>query len=693
MFWIGGTGVWNDNSNWSLSSGGTGGECQPSMQDNVIFDANSFSPSGDTVYVHPTLGVYVNNLTFTSIPNATVLYSSSGNSAINVSGSLTMPAELNLYSVVLKMTSSVSGNTLSSGGNSFTEIIFAGSGDWTLQDDLSASNFSAVSGTFISDGHAINVGGVNLGGNATLDFGTSTITVIGFWSNYNVTIIGGDANLIMTSSFLSIQPAGAHFNSITFTGTANTTSNFSCNYLIANGNFTNINSIITAGTATFKSDVRLPLNFICDTLILDNPGNLVEISNMTVNGDMICNGNSGFPIQIEGYNGAGVIQKSSGQICIEYVLIKDIQAIGGAQFFAGNTSVNLGGNSGWSFTSCVPPASNVWPGDANYDLTADNNDILNIGLAFGYSGPVRSGASLAWSAQPATDWSAQFANGANLKHADTDGSGSVDNDDTTAVSLNYGLTHPFRLLNPSATQLPAPVLYVTTNPDTASTSDTVEVSIFLGTNSSPVDSIYGIAFTVNFDTALVNTSYMNPDFSGCWLGTSSVDLITFNKDLLQQGRVDITLVRTDQQNSSGFGFLGRLGIVIVDNVGAKITLPVTLSNITAITAGEYIVPVAFENDSIIIDTTGTVGILEPIIDNEMISLYPNPADQFVQVISAELKIEKYTIYNQYGIQLSSKELLTDKFKLNTSGLSQGVYTIRFFTEKGTITKKFLVVRK
>jgi len=296
------------------------------MQDNVLFDANSFAQSGDTVYVNPTLGVFVNNVTFTSIPNATVLYSSSGNATMNISGSLTMPTELDLYSVAVRMTSTNTGNTLTSGGNTFINIGFTGTGDWTLQDNLTASNFSAGGGTFISNNYDLNVGGINLGGNATLDFGTSTITVLGYWSGFGVTVIGGNANLIMTSSFLSLELADAHFNSITFTGTANTATNFSCNNLIANGNFTNINSVITAGTATFKSNVTLPWNFSCDTLILDNPGKLVQFTNMTVNGSILSNGNSGFPIQIEGLNGAGTIQKTSGQICLDYVLIKDIAA-------------------------------------------------------------------------------------------------------------------------------------------------------------------------------------------------------------------------------------------------------------------------------------------------------------------------------------------------------------------------------
>lgn len=693
LYWVGGTGTWNDVTNWSLTSGGAGGECQPAMQDNVIFDANSFSQPGDTVYVHPTLGVYVNNLTFTNLPNTTLLYSSSGNSAVNVGGSLTMPAELDLYSVAVTMNSSNIGNTLTTGGNTLIQISFTGSGDWSLQDNLTSSNFSAGNGTFMSNGHDLNLGGVNVGGNATLDFGTSTITVLGFWSGVNVTVLGDDAHLIMTSSFLSVALANAHFGTITFNGTANVDNGFSCDYLYAMGDFTNIDAPLTAGYAEFKSHVTLPYSFVCDSLILDNPGKLVQLSNVTVNDYMVANGNSSFPVQIEGINGSGTLQKSSGQVCLDNVLIKDIIATGGAQFFAGANGVDLGGNTGWIFAPCIPLVTDVWPGDANYDLVADNDDILNIGLAYGYTGPVRAGASLAWVAQPATDWSAQFANSANLKHADTDGNGVVNADDTTAVSLNYGLFHAPRLSNPVTSQLPSPVLYLVANPDTAYLSDTCEIDIFLGTSALPVDSIYGIAFTVNIDTSLVASNYLDVDYAGCWLGDPQVDLIAFHKDLMAEGKIDMALVRNDQQNLSGFGFLARLGIVIVDNVGAKVTMPIVLTDIKAITASEYQLLINTEIDSIVIDTAASVGINELVEIENSISVYPNPANEQLFVRSGVADITGYEIYNHIGMLVATSENQGSAIRIATTSFSQGFYYLAIKTEKGLIYKKFEVIRK
>lgn len=693
LYWVGGTGVWDNNANWSTVSGGPGGECQPAMQDNVIFDSNSFAQPGDTVFVNPALGVYCNNLTFSGIPLNTLLRSSSSNYSLNVFGSLTFPSELDLYSIEINMMSVTSGNTIATGNNSLDAIRFNGSGEWWLQNDLTVFNFSAGSGTFHTNGFDINASGFNLGGSIVLDFSTSSLTALGFYSSPSVTIIGDSADIIMTSPWLSFEAWGAHFNSITFSGTANTNSNFSCNYLIANSTFTNINSSITAGHATFKSNVTLSQPFIADTIVLDNPGLLVWISDVTVNDAIISNGNSGFPIQIEGINGAGTIQKSTGQICLDYVLLKDITATGGAQFFAGANGVDLGGNSGWIFSPCIPLLTDVWPGDANYDLTADNDDILNIGLAYGYTGPVRSGASLAWVAQPATDWSFQFANTANLKHADTDGNGVVDADDTTAVSLNYGLFHAPRIAMPQTSSLPIPVLYTVTNPDTASLSDTVEVEIYLGNSAVPVDSIYGIAFTVNIDTALVNSSYLSVDYTGSWLGTTQVDMLGFSKNLLSTGKIDLALVRTDQQNITGFGLLARLGIVIVDNVGAKVTMPIVLTDIKGITASEYLLTITSETDSIVIDTATTTGVNEIYEIENGIILYPNPANEQIQIVSSQVSLNGYEIYNRYGILVAGNEQHSNRIKVNTSGLAQGLYFMSINTPQGKVYKKFEVVRK
>jgi hypothetical protein len=690
VYWVGGGGDWDDPAHWALSSNGAGGNCPPNLTDNIFFDSNSLLVGGQTINIDPSLAVYCNNLTFSGIPAGTILMSGT-NSPLNINGSVSLVPELDPWSLNLAMTSATGVSTINTGNNNLAELTLSGNGTYELMAPLQAGNLYPKGGNFISNNHDMNLGGIGTGGSAFIDFGTSTVTALAIYSpSPTVTFDGDSADIIITSPFLSFQVANPFFNSVRFTGNANTQGNFSVNRLIAEGDFININSQINAGYAIFKNNVTLQFPFTSDTIVFDNPGDLVRINNVNVNDSLISNGTAGFPVQIEGYSGTGTLTKTGGVVCLEHVLLKDINATGGAQFFAGGSSVDLGGNSGWVFGPCAP-LTHVWPGDANYDLIADNNDILNIGLAYGYTGPVRANASLAWVAQPANDWSFQFANTANLKHADTDGNGVVNDDDTLAVSINYGLTHPFRLMPELPASFPTPLLYVVANPDTASLSDTVYVDVFLGESSLPVDSIYGIAFTLNFDTAFVTDNFLSIDYSQCWMGTPQSDLITFDKNFLSTGAIDFAIVRNDQQNTTGFGKLAQIGVVVVDNVGAKVTMPVWVDQVYAITASEYQLTIATQPDSVVIDTTGSVGLNEINLGAD-IRLFPNPAKDQIKINFGEHIIDNIELFDASGRLLNYYSVNRSEFTVPVSNLQSGFYFLRINNEKGSVYRKFEVIK-
>lgn len=54
-YWIGGTGNWTDPAHWSFTSNGVTSVCIPGKEDNVVFDANSFSAAGQIVTVNNSL--------------------------------------------------------------------------------------------------------------------------------------------------------------------------------------------------------------------------------------------------------------------------------------------------------------------------------------------------------------------------------------------------------------------------------------------------------------------------------------------------------------------------------------------------------------------------------------------------------------------------------------------------------------
>lgn len=262
--------------------------------------------------------------------------------------------------------------------------------------------------------------------------------------------------------------------------------------------------------------------------------------------------------------------------------------------------------------------NDVWPGDANADGTANLYDLLAIGLAYNETGPVRANASLNWVAQPASDWSNYFVSGVNHKHADTDGNGSVNADDTTAIMLNYGLSHPLRLQG-LLSQNPVD-LVVNASFDTVGTMATVDFDISINT---PVDSIYGLAFRIFFDPALVDMGTATVTYPGSIFGTPGVDMIRLDKTHQLSGFVDVALSRIDHQNISGTGPVARITIVTTDNVSGKVTLNVQPTDVDAITAHEYPIVVNSIGDEVVIDPNFT-GVADDM-RSLGINVYPVPS--------------------------------------------------------------------
>ncbi len=68
------------------------------------------------------------------------------------------------------------------------------------------------------------------------------------------------------------------------------------------------------------------------------------------------NGLPGFPIELKS-NSSGVqasISKSSENVCAQYLYLTDLNAIGGATFYAGLGSDDVSNNAGWNFNANNP---------------------------------------------------------------------------------------------------------------------------------------------------------------------------------------------------------------------------------------------------------------------------------------------------------------------------------------------------
>ena len=355
-----------------------------------------------------------------------------------------------------------------------------------------------------------------------------------------------------------------------------------------------------------------------------------------------------------------------------------------------------GGTSCLSF-SLPDSCELVWPGDANHDGVADNMDLLALGVAFGSTGPVRANASGLWIGQPALSWNGALVSTSNYKHVDCDGDGIINDADTIPLLLNFGSVHPLKPF-PIPTSTTDPYLFFDITIDTVGTSQTLQIPLNLGTAALPVDSLYGIAFTITYDTALVKPDSVSLDFSNSWIGSNGSNLLFIQHNDPVNGMLYGALSRTNHTDTSGFGTLAVFTIVTTDNVSGKLTMPVydtlrfELNNITAIDHAEQNRPVQALNDSIVVEDVTLIQDLEAV--SRRIVLYPSPAKDYLTVsVPADFVYYGMQIHNMSGVEMGHMERSRHTlFRIDLTGYNNGIYTLSFRSERGSIVKKFGVMK-
>ena len=208
----------------------------------------------------------------------------------------------------------------------------------------------------------------------------------------------------------------------------------------------------------------------------------------------------------------------------------------------------------------------VWPGDCNFDYIANYLDILNIGLAYNYIGPIRPVLGNGWFGHAAWDWSGSFLSGVNHKHADSNGDGLVNFQDALAIFTNYGQTHSGNRTQHSSHN----DLYFYTLQDSVLAGDTLWIHVGYGTDSCLIDSAYGVGFQLFYPPSLVDSGSVVVRYDSSWLGTDQLDMITLDMDLYQSGVVEVGMTRIDHFDTTGYGELCRIGLAMQDDISAKV---------------------------------------------------------------------------------------------------------------------------
>jgi hypothetical protein len=343
----------------------------------------------------------------------------------------------------------------------------------------------------------------------------------------------------------------------------------------------------------------------------------------------------------------------------------------------------------------------VWPGDANRNKISNNVDVLYVGLAYGATGAQRT-------IDTATNWSPKissvlwqdinlidlnFVSGVNYKHADCDGNGVINEDDLLPIDRNYNQTYNKRA-TPDCLDINDVPLYFEILYDSIEVSSAVQIAIKLGNNARPAIDAYGIAFTLGYDTHLIDSGTITIDYANTGFKINSGDtIIHLNKFFSTDGQIETAVSRTNQNGKIISGeTIGIISFVMEDNLAQKRNnlydyLHLYFTDVYLIASDESRIPVCAFTDSVL--------VFERILGMGQLSasslkIYPNPTNNLLNIESKKENIQAVNIYNLTGENvLSSLQHHSNIITLSIENIPTGLYFIEVQTSGGLVVKKLL----
>ncbi len=209
----------------------------------------------------------------------------------------------------------------------------------------------------------------------------------------------------------------------------------------------------------------------------------------------------------------------------------------------------------------------------------------------------------------------------------------------------------------------------------------VDADVELGSAQFPVDDMYGIAFTIVYpDNIFEGDSVLfEPDNS--WLGVPDINMYTLHQAQTGLNEIDITLVRNDQNNASGYGRIGNF-IGVIDDVLGLQQITITIKDVKAIRNDESEIPIYLPIDSTIISSNFDL----PAQEN--IHVYPNPTDGVINIKTDKpADIISVELLNLNGVRMYWQEAYANQIQLQE--FVNGVYFLRIQTQTGVYQTRIM----
>ena len=271
--------------------------------------------------------------------------------------------------------------------------------------------------------------------------------------------------------------------------------------------------------------------------------------------------------------------------------------------------------------------------------------------------------------------------GTNHKYADCNGDGIINDEDTTAISNNFSFEHAVYTLKTTEGDLP--LTFAPAGPLSIGLNN---IPIVLGDVLNSADAIYGLRFNIVVESENIDATSVKVQFNDSFLGSVN-DLIYLSKTNADAATVYAAVAKTNQTNASGYGEIGTLSFVVIDNIAGKTetdNVLLSFENVKAIDVTNTALSIMSTNASIETPTG-----IQTINSNEF-TISPNPVSGNEIHINTNESILAIVLYNSYGEKVSFSHDLNTK-TLILPALQMRQYVLRVQTNKGISSQKLVIL--
>ncbi|MBK8506436.1 MAG: T9SS type A sorting domain-containing protein [Saprospiraceae bacterium] len=330
----------------------------------------------------------------------------------------------------------------------------------------------------------------------------------------------------------------------------------------------------------------------------------------------------------------------------------------------------------------------VWQGDHNNDGQVDVQDAVVLATNLGYSGPTRSGNnSFFWIGQNAIDWPESIVYGTkNLKYVDSNGDGLTSTADLQAVGNFYMKAHGIMPSPPMAMD-PVPLRLNLLTPEVEA-GEWAIIEVSLGSSSIPVHDMLGVNFSFEVGSRFVDSSSISFTIAKDGIFNPINSVIAFVKSP-QDGRIDVGIGKVDREPITGHGVLGQIRFIVEEDLNGFRSLKDLLKvNIEV----DRIVLLSEGEDVASLEATFTSLRLKRPSTQESISLFPNPAQSWLQVNGEVRSVNIFDLSGQKVVDIPNRQSQVP-MQIDLRALSSGLYLVQILSGNGeVITKKLEIIR-